>query len=92
MKKTNKQRSETPASRAGILAAVKRGKASILVLSVAAVLFLAALFLIYSRDMLNGVGDLFSIYGEELVEFEKAKEKIERLIKEIDKCISLLEN
>jgi len=73
MKKTNKQRSETPASRVGILAAVKRGKASILVLSVAAVLFLAALFLIYSRDMLNGVGDLFSIYGEELVEFEKAK-------------------
>ena len=45
---------------------------SIIVLVIAAAIFLIAFFSIYSTDILNNSGELFSPYGEELVEFEKA--------------------
>lgn len=48
------------------------GKSSVIALAIAAVLFLAALFFIYSKDILNGAGDIFWEFGEEKVEFEKA--------------------
>lgn len=38
----------------------------------AAVVFFAALFCIYSKDIRNGAGDVFTSSGDELVEFEKA--------------------
>ncbi len=51
---------------------IKKDKASIIVLIVAAVVFFAALFLIYSEDILNMEEDIFNPYGDEVVEFEKA--------------------
>ncbi len=47
-------------------------KNSIIVLVIAAVVFLCVFFRIYSADILNGAGEIFSPYGEEKVEFEKA--------------------
>ena len=52
--------------------AIKKEKSTIIVLAIAAVLFFAALFCIYSGDVLNGAGGIFTINSEELVEFEKA--------------------
>lgn len=51
---------------------IKKDKTSIIVLIVAAVVFFAALFLIYSEDILNMEEDIFNPYGDEVVEFEKA--------------------
>lgn len=47
-------------------------KISIFVLIAAAAVFLAAFFLIYSEDFLNGAGDIFSRDGDELIEYDKA--------------------
>lgn len=47
-------------------------KSSIILLAVAAVIFLIMFFSIYSDDLFKGAEDLFSPYGDELVEFEKA--------------------
>ena len=52
--------------------AIKKEKSTIIVLAISAVLFFAALFCIYSGDVLNGAGGIFTINSEELVEFEKA--------------------
>lgn len=60
MKKTN------------IWQSVKRDKISIIVLVAAAVIFIVAIVLIYSEDILNMEKDIFNVYGDELVEFEKA--------------------
>lgn len=51
---------------------IKKEKSTIIVLAVSAVLFFAALFCIYSGDVLNGAGGIFTINSDELVEFEKA--------------------
>lgn len=51
---------------------VKRERSSIIVLAIAAVIFLAVFFWIYSGKILNGAEEMFSPYGNELVEFEKA--------------------
>lgn len=51
---------------------IKKEKSTIIVLAIAAVLFFAALFNIYSKDVLNGAGEIFSSSGDELIEFEKA--------------------
>ena len=50
----------------------KSEKSTIIVLAIAAVVFFAALFCIYSKDILNGTGGIFASSGDELVEFEKA--------------------
>ena len=50
----------------------KSKKASIIVLIFAAVIFFGALFLIYSGDVINGTEDIFDVYGDEQVDFEKA--------------------
>ncbi len=50
----------------------KSKKASITVLIFAAVIFFGALFLIYSGDVINGTEDIFDVYGDEQVDFEKA--------------------
>ena len=46
-------------------------KRSLLVLAVAAAVFLLVLFWIHSEDILHGAGKIFWAYGDELVEFEK---------------------
>ena len=51
---------------------LKVEKSSVIVLAIAAVIFLIAFFSIYSKDILLGSGDIFSPYGDELIEFEKA--------------------
>ena len=51
---------------------LKREKASIAVLVFAAVFFFGALFWIYSGDVISGTEDIFDVYGDEQVDFEKA--------------------
>ncbi len=46
-------------------------KASILVLVVASLIFLAAVLWIHSKDFLNGIDEHFNAYGDGIVEFEK---------------------
>ena len=46
-------------------------KASCFVLAVAAVLFLATAFWIHSQNILNGIEEHFTAYGDGMVEFEK---------------------
>ncbi len=57
-----------------VKAYVKENRISIIVLAVAALIFLGMLFWIYSDDILHGEQDIFDPYGkDEIVEFEKAK-------------------
>ncbi len=51
---------------------IKKEKSTIIVLAAAAVVFFGALFCIYSKDILNGAGDIFANSGDEIIEFEKA--------------------
>lgn len=51
---------------------VKREALTIIVLTVSAISFVAALFFIYAEDFLHDAGDIFSVYGDEVVEFETA--------------------
>lgn len=51
---------------------IKIEKASIIVLAIAMMIFVAMIFWINSEDILHGAGDIFSVYGDEQVEFEKA--------------------
>lgn len=55
-----------------ILQALKKERSSIIVLALAAVAFMIAFFVIHSEDILKGAGQIFWVYGDELVEFEKA--------------------
>ncbi len=50
----------------------KPDRLSIIVLVISAAVFLTAFFTIHSEDILQGAGDIFSPYGDEKVEFEKA--------------------
>ena len=49
----------------------KPEKSTVIVLTAAAVLFLAAYFWVHAGGVLNGEGAIFSVYGNETVEFEK---------------------
>ena len=51
---------------------LKPDKRSIIVLAFAAVLLAAMYIWIYSEDIFHGNEDIFSPYGDEIVEFEKA--------------------
>ena len=50
-------------------------RSSIIVLAIAAAVLLFTVFRIYSGDMLSGDTSIFSVYGGEQVEFEKAEVK-----------------
>ena len=52
---------------------MKTEKATIIVLTIALAVFCAVIFWIYSEGVLHGERDIFSGYGTEQVEFEKAK-------------------
>ncbi len=51
---------------------IKSEKATVVALVLAAAVFVAALFMIYSEDVMHGEEAMFSVYGDEVVEFEKA--------------------
>ena len=52
---------------------VLREKSTIIVLAIAAAVFLIAFFSLYSEDILHGAADIFWEYGDEIIEFEKAR-------------------
>ena len=54
------------------ITAQENNRGTIIVLAISAVLFLGMYFWIHSEDILNGAGEIFNIYGREVVEFEKA--------------------
>ncbi len=63
-----------PEKKADIKAYIKENKVSIIVLAIAALIFIGALLWIHSEEILHGEEEMFDPYGkEELVEFEKAK-------------------
>ena len=69
-----KTASQQPSKKTAFKAYVKEHKLSIIVLAIAAVIFFAMLFWLYSDDILHGEQDIFDPYGkDEIVEFEKAK-------------------
>ena len=55
-----------------ILESIKKSRNSIIVLTIAALILAAAVFYIYSDDIMKDHEDIHNAYGEELVEFEKA--------------------
>ncbi len=55
-----------------ILESIKNAKSSIIVLAIAALMLLAAVFYIYSDDILGSVEDIHDPYGDEVVEFDVA--------------------
>lgn len=57
---------------AQILLTLKDSKSSIIVLGIALLLFIAALFYLYSEDVMAGIEDIHNEYGNEMVEFERA--------------------
>lgn len=69
---------------------VKHNKVSIIVLIAAAVIFFATLFLIYSEDILKVEEDIFNVYGDEVVEFEKAT--VTEIVKEELETDEIAEN
>ena len=72
MKKSTKKHPAKPVNQIKTPEPTKPELSSVIVLVIAAAVFLAAFFSIYSKDILNGAGDLFSPYGDEIVEFDKA--------------------
>ena len=66
------KRKSTKQKPAETLQSIKSERSTIIVLAVAAAVFFAALFIIYSKGVLNGEGDIFAPNGDEVIEFEKA--------------------
>ena len=71
-KKTTKNKITAQQKPAETLQPIRREKSTIIALALSAVVFIGALFCIYSQDILNGAGDIFTSSAEEQVEFEKA--------------------
>lgn len=65
-------------------------KKSIIVLAIAAVVFVGAIFWLYSDDILKDTNDIFWPYGDEIVEFEKAT--VTEIVKEDIEIDELIEN
>ena len=55
-----------------VKALLKKETATIIVLALSAVAFVIALVTIHSEDFLHGAGQIFSVYGNDKVEFETA--------------------
>ena len=52
---------------------VKKEKSTIIVLAVAAAIFIAALIWLHSEDILHGTNDIYTFFnGDEIIEYEKA--------------------
>lgn len=76
MKKKTKKPTNTvtvqPVEESTRLSSLKRDPSTIIVLAIAAAAFVLALFSIHSEDFLHGAGEIFDIYGDEVVEFDTA--------------------
>ena len=66
------KRPATPEAPSKLIGFEKPDKHSIIVLIVAAVILVVTFIWIYSEEIFHGNEDIFSPYGDELVEFEKA--------------------
>ena len=71
-KKAKKKSAKKAAPAAPAAGTALKEKSTIIALVIAAAVFFAALYGIYSDDILHGEQEMFSPYGDELVEFEKA--------------------
>lgn len=71
-KKAGKKSAKKAAPAAPAAGNALKEKSTIIALVIAAAVFFAALYWIYSDDILHGGHEMFSPYGDELVEFEKA--------------------
>ncbi|MDO4193483.1 MAG: YibE/F family protein [Erysipelotrichaceae bacterium] len=69
MKKTNRKASPNTESQTKI---ITFERSSILVLVISFALFIGALFMIYSQDILNGAGEIFTYQGNGIAEYETA--------------------
>ncbi|MBR2558865.1 MAG: YibE/F family protein [Firmicutes bacterium] len=67
-KKTSKQNTGRQSGKS-----VLRERSTVIVLAIAATVFLIAFFSLYSEDILHGAADIFWEYGDEIIEFEKAR-------------------
>ena len=75
MNKSSKKQTKT-LQRCGLsawLKKIKNDKYTIIVLAVSFVVFAAALLWVHSEDIFHGENEIFNPYGDEIVEFEKAK-------------------
>ena len=70
--------------------APKRDKKTIIVLVIAALIFFGAFFSLHSEDILKDTNDIFWPYGDEIVEFEKAK--VVEIVSEDIEYDELIEN
>ena len=76
MKKTGKKKpvkAPPPAETKAWLEQVTNNKYTVIVLSLSLLVFAAAILWIHSEDIFHGENDIFNPYGNETVEFEKAK-------------------
>ena len=73
-KSIKKQQSAKQPDKLPLKELIKSEKNSVIVLAIAAAIFLVMFFRIYSIDLFKGAEDIFSPYGKnEVVEFEKAR-------------------
>ncbi|MCR4709804.1 MAG: YibE/F family protein [Clostridiales bacterium] len=68
----------------------KKDKKTIIVLVIAALIFFGAFFSLHSEDILKDTNDIFWPYGDEIVEFEKAK--VMEIVSEEIEYDELIEN
>ena len=75
MKKSRKKQVKTlpRGSLSAWLKRIKNDKYTIVVLAVSFLVFVAAILWVHSEDIFHGENEIFNPYGDELVEFEKAK-------------------
>ena len=64
--------SAQPVKESTVLSLPKWDMPTVIVLTIAAATFALVLFSIHSEDFLHGAGEIFDVYGDEVVEFETA--------------------
>ncbi|MBQ6650468.1 MAG: hypothetical protein IJM67_04370, partial [Atopobiaceae bacterium] len=71
-RKPAKKPSAQPVKESTVLSLPKWDMPTVIVLTIAAATFALVLFSIHSEDFLHGAGEIFDVYGDEVVEFETA--------------------
>ena len=90
MKQKTKKQPEKNGLKASARVGMKKEKSTVIILAISAVVFIAALFWLHGEDILHGAGDIFWEYGDEIIEFEKAK--VTSILKEDLKLDTVAEN
>ena len=67
------KRKSTKQKPAETLQSIKSERSTIIVLAVSVMVFAAVILWVHSEDVFHGENDIFNPYGNEIVEFEKAK-------------------